>query len=61
MDAYMNKREFCEHLKLSRSTIQKFMREGIPYTKTSKCNLGRVRFNVARAIAWIEENKGVGY
>lgn len=45
--------ELCQTLKISRSTVDRWRREGLPFKKVGR----GVRFDKGEALKWIKENK----
>jgi len=53
MDKLLTLHQLCDKLQLSRSTIDRWRKEGLPYTK-----LGRsLRFDEKEVAEWIKQNK----
>jgi excisionase family DNA binding protein len=48
--------ELSRVLKVSRTTIDRWRREGLPYEKVGR----GVRFQQEKALGWIRQNKGLG-
>ena len=53
LDKYLTLNELAEKLRLSRSTIDVWRREGLPYTKMGR----NIRFDEDEVMRWIKENK----
>lgn len=52
-EEYLTLKELTNKLKISRSTIDRWRKEGLPFVK-----IGRgVRFDEAAVMAWIDNNK----
>lgn len=51
--SYITVNELLEKLKLSRSTIDIWRREGLPFTRMGRS----IRFNEEEVMKWIKENK----
>jgi excisionase family DNA binding protein len=47
--------ELANMLKISRPTVDRWRREGLPFEKVGR----GVRFEKEKALKWIQENKGV--
>jgi len=52
-EKFITLNELSEKLKLSRSTIDVWRREGLPFTKMGR----NIRFDEAEVMKWIRENK----
>ena len=52
-DSYITINDLSEKLKLSRSTIDIWRREGLPFIKMGRS----IRFNEDEVMKWIRENK----
>jgi excisionase family DNA binding protein len=53
MESLMTVQELVDYLRVSRTTIDRWRREGMPYQKISR----GVRFERESVLKWIRENK----
>jgi excisionase family DNA binding protein len=53
MDNFITTKELCEYLKVTKTTIERWRKEGLPFSQ-----IGRgIRFKLDEVMQWVEDQK----